>query len=91
MGQSSKYFATGSASSVADITTIFRSGRCACWSCLTSASETSLNKLRSWNSSNNTTPTSASVRSSCNQRSKIPSVTKQMRVPRPVWSSNRIW
>src|SRR5947207_1679649 len=91
MGQLPRYSATGSASSVADITASFRSCRSDCWRSLTSAKATSLRRFRSWNSSKSTMPTSLNLRSSCSQRSRMPSVTKQMRVPRLVWSSNRIW
>src|ERR1700719_766699 len=53
IGQPSRYRATGAASSVADITTIRRSGRVRC-SRFNNTSAKSLSKCRSWNSSRTT-------------------------------------
>ena len=72
--------ATGSGSSVADITTSLRSGRAPRRSRWHSASARSPARWRSWNSSRITTPMPRSVGSPSSWRVRTPSVTKRMRV-----------
>ncbi len=71
--------AIGSASSVADITTSFRSCRRACRR-RSSASATSPCRCRSWNSSSSTAPTPRSSGSDSSRRVSTPSVTNTTRV-----------
>ena len=82
IGQPSRYRATGAASSVADITTIRRSGRVRC-SRFNNASAKSLSKWRSWNSSSTTASTPLRLGSESSRRVKTPSVTNRSRVRGP--------
>ena len=79
-----------SASIVADISTIRRSGRSSDCASRVSASATSLARLRSWNSSKMTTPTPSSAGSSTSIRVRMPSVSTSIRVRADTRLSKRI-
>ena len=65
---------------VADMMTIFRSGRRICWHWRVRANAKSELMLRSWNSSKITTDTPSSKGSAMSIRVRIPSVITSMRV-----------
>ena len=82
--------ATGPASSVADVTSICRSGRNACRTSHVSARPRSAFRERSWNSSKTTQPTPASSGSLWIIRVRMPSVTTSIRVAAETSASPRI-
>ena len=81
--------ATGSASSVADITTMARSGRSAARASHASARPRSAFRLRSWNSSKIRQPTPGKSGSDWIMRVRIPSVTTSIRRPGTDWPRTR--
>ena len=82
--------ATAAPSSVADMTSKRRSSRR--WRCASSASARPRSdcRLRSWNSSKITQPTSSSAGSLCSRRARMPSVTTSMRVAALTRVSSRV-
>ena len=82
---------TGPGSSVADMTTIRRSGRDVVWSRRSSVSARSVSTCRSWNSSSTTADTPRSLGSSRRRRTNKPSVTKRIRVASLTRDSKRTW
>ncbi len=89
-GASSSSAASGSASSVADITITRRSGLSACCDSRTSARPRSASSERSWNSSNSTAATPPSSGSRWSMRTRMPSVTTSMRVRAETLVSTRV-
>ena len=88
-GAPSSRVATAAASSVADITSTWRSGQSAARASRARASDRSVSSPRSWNSSKTTSPVPGRSGSRCSRRRNSPSVTTSMRVSRETRDSPR--